>query len=105
MTEQPSLQRGNRAAGWRMVNIDPAERVVRLTVGVGAATIGILLLTATGSVLATVLAGLLVLAGLQLVITGALGHCPIYAKLGYSSPRSQRGTPSSQSQPLWFKAF
>ncbi len=104
MTEQPSLQSGNRAGRWRIINIDPAERVARITVGVGVAIIGILLLTTAGSVLVSVLAGLLVLAGIHLLITGALGHCPIYTKLGYI-PRSQRGIPSSKSQNLWFKAF
>jgi len=73
----------------RIVNIDPAERLARITVGVGVAIIGILLLSTTGSVLATMPAGLPVLAGLDLLITGALGHSPVYTKLGHT-PRSQR---------------
>jgi hypothetical protein len=36
-----------------------------------------------GSTLAVVLELLLVLAGLDLVVTGALGHCPLYARLGH----------------------
>lgn len=39
--------------------------------------------TSAMSVLAVVLEVLLVAAGLDLAITGALGHCPLYAKLGH----------------------
>jgi len=39
--------------------------------------------TSATSVLAVVLEVLLVAAGLDLAITGALGHCPLYAKLGH----------------------
>ena len=38
-----------------------------------------------------VLEALLVAAGLDLAVTGALGHCPLYARLGYL-PKSLRGT-------------
>lgn len=92
MTKQKELQRGNRVSGWRIVNIDPAERLARITVGAGVSIIGILLLFTTRSVLATVLAGLLVLAGLDLLITGALAHCPVYATLGRTL-ESQHRTP------------
>lgn len=92
MTQQQELQRGNRVSGWRIVNIDPAERFARVTVGVGVGIAGILLLVTTGSVLATAFAVLLVLAGLDLLITGALAHCPVYARLGHT-PRSQRRAP------------
>ncbi|AWZ23006.1 YgaP-like transmembrane domain [Rhodococcus pyridinivorans] len=37
-----------------------------------------------------VLEVLLILAGLDLAVTGALGHCPLYAALGYQ-PKSLRG--------------
>ena len=33
--------------------------------------------------LAVVLEALLVAAGLDLAVTGALGHCPLHARLGY----------------------
>ena len=74
---------------WRTVNITPTERVGRIAIGVAAAIAGVLLLVTAGSVLAVVLETLLVLAGLDLLITGALGHCPLYQKLGYI-PRSLR---------------
>jgi hypothetical protein len=71
------------------VNITPAERAGRIVVGLAAVIAGIVLLAGAGSALAVVLEGLLVAAGLDLAVTGALGHCPLYAKLGYL-PRSLR---------------
>ena len=72
---------------WRTVNITPAERGGRIVLGVAAIVAGVLLLTSAGSALAVVLEILLIAAGLDLAITGALGHCPLYARLGYT-PRS-----------------
>jgi len=45
--------------------------------------IGRVLLAGAASALAIVLEVLLVLAGLDLAVTGALGHCPLYYRLGY----------------------
>ena len=72
------------------INITPLERAGRVAVGGAAAIVGVVLLTSAGAALAIVLETLLVLAGLDLVVTGALGHCPLYAKLGHV-PRSLRG--------------
>ncbi|GIU94171.1 MAG: hypothetical protein KatS3mg012_0628 [Gaiellaceae bacterium] len=71
-------------------NITPIERAGRIVIGAGAAIAGLLLLASTGGVLAVVLEVLLVLAGLDLVVTGALGHCPLYRKLGYVPPSLRR---------------
>lgn len=65
------------------INITPSERLGRIAVGGAAAIVGILLLASASGALAIVLLALLVLAGLDLVVTGALGHCPLYAKLGH----------------------
>lgn len=77
---------------WRQVNITPAERVGRVVLGVAAVITGVVLLISAGSALAVVLEVLLVAAGLDLAVTGAIGHCPLYAKLGHTpkSLRSQR---------------
>ena len=83
--------RGNHQPAWRTVNITPAERLGRIAVGLAAVIAGIVLLTSAGPVLAVVLELLLVAAGLDLAVTGALGHCPLYAKLGYL-PKSLRRT-------------
>ena len=71
------------------VNITPAERAGRILIGAAAAITAVVLLTSAGSILAVVLEVLLGAAGLDLVVTGALGHCPLYQKLGYT-PKSMR---------------
>jgi Protein of unknown function (DUF2892) len=71
------------------INITPSERAGRIALGGAAAVAGLVLLLSASGVLAVVLLTLLVLAGLDLVVTGALGHCPLYAKLGHI-PRSLR---------------
>ncbi len=86
--DRPSSKSG---PAWRTVNITPAERAGRVAVGLAAIVAGIVLLTGAGPVLAVVLEALLVTAGLDLAVTGALGHCPLYQKLGYL-PKSLRGT-------------
>ena len=70
------------ARGWK-VNITPAERIARVVIGGLGALTGVVLLTSASGVLLIVLELLLVAAGLDLVVTGALGHCPLYARLGH----------------------
>lgn len=87
-----SVRLGQAVAGrpaWRAINISPAERLGRIAVGLAAIIAGIVLLVGAGPALAVVLEVLLVAAGLDLAVTGALGHCPLYARLGYR-PRSLR---------------
>ena len=81
-----------RTSSWRTVNITATERVGRIILGVAAVASGVALLLAATSTVAVVQEVLLIAAGLDLAITGALGHCPLYAKLGYTpnSLRSRR---------------
>jgi len=72
------------------INITPIERVGRMALGAAAAIAGVILLASVAWPLAIVLEALLVLAGLDLVVTGALGHCPLYHKLGYLPPSLRR---------------
>jgi hypothetical protein len=72
------------------VNITPVERVGRILLGAAAMIAAVVLLTGAGAILAVVLEVLLFAAGADLVVTGALGHCPLYEKLGYL-PTSLRG--------------
>lgn len=95
---QPSgtepLDAAKRPARWfrrPSINITPVERLGRVILGALAALVGVALLTAAASPLAVILEVLLIAAGLDLVVTGALGHCPLYHKLGYV-PRSLRRT-------------
>ena len=67
---------------WK-VNITPAERAARILLGLFGAIGGALLLGGGGSPVVVTLEVLLVLAGLDLVVTGATGHCPLYKKLGH----------------------
>ena len=71
------------------INITPAERLGRIAVGIAGTLAGLLLLSSAGGTAAVVLEVLLVLVGLDLAVTGALGHCPLYKRLGYV-PRSLR---------------
>jgi hypothetical protein len=71
------------------INITPSERVGRIALGGAAAIAGLVLLISASGALAIVLLALLVLAGLDLLVTGALGHCPLYAKVGHV-PQSLR---------------
>ena len=74
------------------INITPAERIGRILIGGAAAGAGAVLLSAASSTVAVALELLLVLAGLDLVVTGAIGFCPLYRKLGHV-PRSLRSQP------------
>ncbi len=73
------------------VNITPVERGGRIAIGLAAAVVGVVLLVSAGSARAVVLEVLLIAAGLDLVVTGALGHCPLYQRLGHV-PASLRGS-------------
>ena len=73
------------------VNITPVERAGRVLLGLAAVIAGVVLLVPAAGTVAVVLELLLVLAGLDLMVTGALGHCPLYRKLGHV-PASLRRT-------------
>ncbi len=81
----------NPRTGWRgmSINITPAERIARIAMGGVGVIAGAVLLASAVSILAVILEVILIVAGLDLVITGALGHCPLYAKLGHV-PKSLR---------------
>lgn len=72
------------------INITPPERAARVFVGLVAIVSGVLLLTSGGGTLVVILEVLLVLAGADLLMTGALGHFPLYRRLGYVPPSLRR---------------
>lgn len=74
------------------VNITKPERVGRVVIGLVGVVAGATLLVSSGSALVIVLEILLVVAGIDLVITGALGHCPLYQKLGHVPASLRRPT-------------
>lgn len=71
------------------INITPGERAGRVVVGSVTALAGLVLLDGHPGTVAAVLEVFLILAGLDLVVTGALGFCPLYRKLGHV-PRTLR---------------
>ena len=71
------------------VNLSGAERAGRILLGGLGVAVGVVLLASASAAWVIVLEVLLVLAGLDLVVTGALGHCPLYQKLGHV-PKSLR---------------
>lgn len=90
-TDIHPLSPSHRRQPWRRpsVNLTTIERVARVAVGGLAALAASILLTSAGSALAVILVLLLLAAGVDLIVTGALGHCPLYQRLGYV-PRSLR---------------
>ncbi len=74
---------GHRSQRRLPVNITPLERGGRIAIGLAAIVVGAVLLISAGSAVAVVLELLLIAAGLDLVVTGALGHCPLYQRLGH----------------------
>ena len=84
-------QSTRRGKSWRSVNITPLERAGRIALGLAAVIAGIALLTGVGSAVGVILELLLIAAGVDLMVTGALGHCPLYQRLGYV-PRSLRSS-------------
>ena len=75
-----------------VVNLTSVERAARVLVGAAGVIAGALLLASAGAAWAVLLEALLVLAGLDLIVTGALGHCPLYRALGYVPPSLRRST-------------
>jgi hypothetical protein len=95
MTTHPLLHPAPQSAGtrwlrWRTVNISHGERAGRILLGLVGMAAGVVLLTSAASALVIVLEVLLVGAGVDLLITGATGHCPLYQRLGHV-PKSLRG--------------
>ena len=72
------------------INITTSERLGRMIVGGGGVLTGLVLLASAGGAVAVALEVLLVLAGLDLLVTGALGHCPLYRMIGHVPPSLRR---------------
>ncbi len=75
---------------WPEVNISTPERWVRVIIGVAALALSIVLFADSNGPVQFILSGLLGLSGLDLAVTGALGHCPLYRWLGHVPERTER---------------
>lgn len=74
------------------INITPSERVGRVLIGMIGLVGGMVLLASAGDTVIATLEILLVLAGLDMIVTGALGHCPLYKRLGHTPASLRRPT-------------
>ena len=74
----------------RTVNITPLERTIRILVGTGLVLAALAVVSGGITVISVVGALLLAGAGLDLLITGLTGFCPLYARLGYVPPSLRR---------------
>jgi hypothetical protein len=67
-------------------NVGPVERWIRVIGGSLAAIVGLILFMPVPASLLVGLAGIvLVLLGLDFVVTGITGYCPLYLRLGWST--------------------
>lgn len=72
----------------KVQNVGTIERWIRVLGGGVAAIVGIvLLLTGPSGMLLVLLAGALVALGIDFVVTGVRGYCPLYQRLGWSTAR------------------
>jgi hypothetical protein len=76
------------------VNIAAWERVLRVVLGGLVAAGGVLVVRETGVFGYQALAIAAVLVGLDLIVTGVIGFCPLYHKLRWGTAR--RRAPSQQ---------
>jgi len=86
------MPRSTRLLQRPSVNITPAERWGRMLIGLIGVVAGVVLLVQGGSTVVIVFDALLVVAAFDLLITGMLGHCPLYSKLGHV-PASLKRSP------------
>ena len=60
------------------INVTTTVRVARILAGALGAVGGVLLLVRADSAIALAIGTVLVAAGFDLLVSGALGHCPLY---------------------------
>ena len=71
-----------------MKNIGTTERVLRVLLGGALAVWALWLLLGGGPLVWLLLYGALIALGVDFVVTGARGYCPLYKRLGWSTARS-----------------
>lgn len=71
----------------RKQNVGAGERTLRIVFGGALATWGALMLLDGGSAIRLLLYVSLVALGIDFVVTGVRGYCPLYYRLGWSTAR------------------
>lgn len=72
-------------------NIAGWERVLRVLVGIALVTVGVLVFGETAVFGYRAIAVASALLGLDLAVTGAIGFCPLYYKLGWGTAARSGG--------------
>lgn len=65
------------------VNVSTPERVGRVILGVALAAVGVIILVGSPAALGAIGAALLIAVGIDFIVTGSTGYCPLYARLGH----------------------
>jgi hypothetical protein len=75
-----------------MKNVGMSERVARVVLGGALAVWGLLLMIGGGAALQLLLYVAMIALGLDFVVTGIRGYCPLYKRLGWNTapPQFQR---------------
>jgi len=73
-------------------NIGTIERVLRVLIGAALAVWALWLLLGSGTLVWLLLYVALIALGVDFVVTGIRGHCPLYRWLGWSTARPQTGS-------------
>ena len=68
-------------------NLGTVERVVRIVLGGSLAVWGLSLFLGSNVLVGRLAYGALIALGLDFVVTGIRGYCPLYKRLGWSTAR------------------
>ena len=79
----------------RPMNVGAGERTLRMTVGWTVLMVGMILVGAQGSSMRVLAGATLSALGAAILVTGYLGRCPLYRRLGHSSRFPTRARPPS----------
>lgn len=81
------------------MNVGPGERTLRMTVGWTVLTVGMVLVDAQGSAMRMLTAATLAVVGAAVSVTGHLGRCPVYRRLGQRSRSATRPHAGGAARP------
>lgn len=76
-----------------MKNLGITERVLRVLLGGALALWALWVLLGGGTLLQVVLDIALIALGVDFVVTGVRGYCPLYKRLGWSTARPAKDSP------------